>query len=307
MKPENRQHVGPRDVVLAAHPGSGTSWIGTLLVHLGVCYVSGEDELLVDRESQSTRRVTEKENRPLPGAADGPRHHLGIHAQLDHLPALRDRDKERTPWREPLRVIKTNGSATVWTPPCRVLFLVRDGRDAVLSLYHANVNFSGLEVPLLDFLTGNGGAWVPPAVSWGFACMSWMATPRESLHILKFETCKERPLEEFRSMLAFLGVSRTDDEIRAAIDASSYDAMRRQESSEMQEHGERIGSGHVMRRGTVGQWREVYTDEMLGTFAGMPRRTLAMLGYSVDAIPHPPASGGASPSGRISRGSDGRQ
>lgn len=294
MRPENREHIGPGDVVLAAHPGSGTSWIGTLLVHLGVFYVSGEDELLVDRERQATRGVAEKEHRPLPGAAEG-RLHIGIQAQLDHLPALRDRDKEHTTWREPLRVIKTNGSATEWTPPGRVLFLVRDGRDAVLSLYHGYVNFSGLDVPLLDFLTGNRGAWVPPPVSWGFACMSWMGIPRERLHVLKFESGKERPLEEFRAMLAFLGVSRTDDEIRAAIAASSYDAMRRRETAAMEEHGERIGGGHIMRRGTVGQWREVYTDEMLRTFAGLPRRALATLGYPVDAIPGPPASGGAVP------------
>lgn len=286
MRPENREHVGPRDIVLAAHPGSGTSWIGTLLVHLGVFYVSGEDELLVDGESQRTLGVAEKQERPLPGAVEGGKLRYGIQAQLDHLPALRDRDKAHPSWREPCRVIKTNQSALEWKAPGRVLLLVRDGRDAVLSLYHHYVNFSDLDAPLLDFLTGNDGAWVPPPMSWAFACMSWLgSTPRERLHVLKFETCKQQPLEEFRSMLAFLGVERSDAEIEAAIEASSYRAMRRQESAAVEERGAGIGSGRIMRKGSVGQWREVYSEEMLRTFSGMPRRALAELGYPVDAIP----------------------
>jgi hypothetical protein len=167
-----------------------------------------------------------------------------------------------------------------------VLLLVRDGRDAVLSLYHHYVNFSDLDAPLLDYLTGNDGAFAPPPVSWAFAAMSWMGSiPRERLHVLTFEACKERPLEEFRRMLAFLEVERTDAEIQAAIDASSYRAMRRQESAAIEARGETIGSGRIMRKGTTGQWREVYTEEMLATFAGMPRRALKALGYPVEAIP----------------------
>ena len=86
-------------------------------------------------------------------------------------------------------------------------------------------------------------------------------------------------------MLDFLGVERTDAELRAAIGASSYDAMRRQESKEIEARGDEIGRGRILRKGTTGQWREVYSDEMLATFAGMPRRALKALGYPVDTIP----------------------
>ena len=39
------------------------------------------------------------------------------------------------------------------------------------------------------------------------------------------------------------------------------------------------------RKGKVGEWREVYTDQMLQTFRGLPRRALAQLGYPVESIP----------------------
>lgn len=295
MRAENRELLGPRDVVLAAHPGSGASWIGTLLVHLGVFYASGEEELLADRESPRVRGVVEAPDRQLPGEAATGRS-VGVRAQLEHLPTLRDRDRDATRWRDAVRVVKTNHSAVGWTRategqpapklPERVVLLVRDGRDAVLSLYHHQVSFSGLDAPLLVYLTGNGGAWVPPATSWAFACMSWRGVmPADRLHVSKFEACRARPLEEFRALLAFLGAPRTDAEIEAAIAASSYDAMRRQESAALEQHGAAIGSGRVMRRGMVGEWREVYTEEMLRTFRGMPRRALAELGYPVDTIP----------------------
>jgi len=286
MRPENRELVGIGDVILAAHPGSGASWVGTLLTHLGIFYLSGEDELLADAQSQRAGGLAEDRERALPGAEATGRPNVGVQAQLEHLPTLRDRDRDHATWREPVRVIKTNLSSLSWTPPCRVLLLVRDGRDAVLSLYHHRVNFSDLDVPLLDFLTGNDGAWLPPPMSWAMASMSWIgSTPKDQIHLLKFETCKADPLEEFRSMLTFMEIERTDAEIETAIAASSYNAMRRQESAAMEEHGAEIGSGRIMRKGQVGEWREVYTEPMLATFKGMPRRALKQLGYPVDEIP----------------------
>src|SRR5262249_3163346 len=155
MRVENRDLLGPTDVVLAAHPGSGASWVGTLLVHLGVFYASGEDELLADRDSPRIRGVVDEQDRQLPGGKQSARI-VGVRARLEHMPALRDRARASPTWREPVRVIKTNQSAMGWTPPGRVLLLARDGRDAVLSLYHHLVSFSDLDVPLLAYLTGNG-------------------------------------------------------------------------------------------------------------------------------------------------------
>lgn len=295
MRPENRALLGPDDVVLAAHPGSGASWIAGLLIHLGVFYASGHEELLLDRHGQRTRRWVEDAPRALPelGPARGEersgragRPVIGIVDQQRHLPALIDRDRINPDYREPCRVIKTNQAAVGWAPPNRVLLLVRDGRDAVLSLYHNLKSFSGLDVPLFDYLSGNRRAWLLPAVSWGFSCLSWVgATPPERLHVLRFESCRERPLEEFGALLAFLGVQRTRAEIEHAIEQSSYAAMRRAESAAIEQHGATIGRARVLRRGKVGEWREVYTEEMLRTFRGLPRRALEHFGYPTDTIP----------------------
>lgn len=291
MRQENRELLGPLDVVLAAHPGSGASWIGPLLVHLGVFYASGHEERLVDRTSQRTERWVEDEEHRLPGlaAATPPARaaaSIGIEEQHRHLPALHERDRLNPTWREPWRVIKTNQSALGWTPPGKVVLLVRDGRDTLLSLYHNLRSFSGLDVALPEFLTGNGGAWLPPARSWAACVLSWPAsTPPERLHVLCFETCRQRPREEFRALLAFLGIERDDAELERAIAASSYARMRQAESAAIAEHGETIGRGRILRRGEPGEWRTVFTPEMLRTFRGLPRRALERFGYPTDGIP----------------------
>ena len=86
-------------------------------------------------------------------------------------------------------------------------------------------------------------------------------------------------------MLRFLGVEREDAEIEHAIAQSSYDRMRRVEEAAVAQHGSAIGDGRIMRKGQVGEWRDVYSPEMLRTFRGLPGRALAHFGYPTDTIP----------------------
>lgn len=277
MRPENRALLGPHDVILASHPGSGTHWIATLLVELGIFYASGHDELLLDGESQRTGGwldALESAKQP-DGRLLRPR--LDPVERRRRLPQLAQDGCEVRDYREPLRVILTNDSALAQRAEHPVVLLVRDPRDTLLSLYHHLRSFGGLDCDFDRFLEGNGGAWPPPATSWAVSLSSWVgAVPDARLFPLRFEDARSDPQRWFGALLGFLGVHREPEELQRAIEACSYDAMRRRE-----ERGAAGGAdaGRIMRKGQVGEWREVYTQAQLQHFAGSPARVLAHFGY----------------------------
>ena len=283
MRPENRPFVSPDDVLLAAHPGSGRSWISTLLTHLDVCVLATDDERLVDQTSQASGGwFPEAERGPayLGDAASERRRSVLVADQERHLPQRAARHARTSPYPETLRVLETHRAPLDWTPPGRVVLLVRDGRDAVLSLYHNLKSFSGLEASLEQYLSGNDGAWLQPARAWAFFCMGWLgAVSDEHLHVLRFESAREDPRAEFSALLRFLRIERDAADLDRAIEESSYRRMRTLETEAIASEGDTIGKGRVMRAGKVEGWRAELSKELLGTFEGMPSRALRRFGY----------------------------
>jgi hypothetical protein len=277
LRPENRAHLGPHDFVLAAHPGSGSSWIGTLLVELGLFYASGHEERLLDASSQRSEPWGDAATASA-GGLERPR--LARAERARHLPALYERDARHPTFRESIRVVLSNDSALGWKCERPVVLLVRDGRDALLSLHRHLVGFSGLQASFAEYMAGGGGAWPPPAHSWAVSNLSWLdATPPERLLVLTFEGCRADPLARFRELTEFLGAPRSDAELERAIAASSYDSMRRAEERALGVAAAAGDAPRFMRRGRIGEWREVYDAALLSRFAGLPRRALERFGY----------------------------
>ncbi len=281
MRRENRANLGPHDVVLFAHPGSGASWISTLLVQLGIFHASGHEERLLDTTSQRSQPWPTQAQAAQVNALARPS--LRPEQRARHLPLYAERDQVNPSYREPVRVILTNDSAFGWNCDRPVVLLVRDGRDTLLSLYHHLRGFSGLRADFEEYLAGGGGAWPLPAHSWAIANLSWLeSVPSARLHVLGFEACRADPRARFGALLDFLGVARTMAELERAIEAASYDSMRRAEDRAL---GPQATGPRFMRRGLIGEWREAYDERLLARFSGLPRRALERFGYPTEGIP----------------------
>lgn len=261
MRAENIAKLGKGDIIVANYPGSGNSWFSSLCLHLGIFYVSGYDELLVDQFSKHTIIVD-----------DVRRQHVDILQQREILCACYD---------ESLRLINTHENPQAFVlGKQKAVLIVRDGRDAVLSYYYWKRNFAGLEISLTDYLRGTP-ATPPPAYGWAYFNANWLnAIPNEQCHLFFFERGKQQPREEIQRLLAFLGISRTAAQIDVAIEQSSYSTMQEREKASLKQLGLDQRVARVMRQGKIDAWREELTPEMLATFSGFPAKILKSFGYS---------------------------
>ncbi|MEV6603074.1 sulfotransferase domain-containing protein [Kutzneria sp. NPDC051319] len=254
--------LGDRDVVVASHGGSGQSLIGNILFELGLNYVDAYTE-----ELHADGRAT------VAPAHAGYRSHLA--SQHD-----KDRDAAGAVRLWP-RFVKTHHPPAVFADAtyAAVWLLVRDPRDAIYASYQWRAGFAEEQwdrVPgtFVEWLRGLGDFSPSPVDDWVAYYRAWQL--RSTGPVLRFEDLKTRPVPVVVDALRPLGVDVTIDDVGRAVEASSFERMRR--------HEDRVADDRprVIRSGRVEGWREWMTDELAAFFGGEDlRRLAAQCGYEL--------------------------
>lgn len=161
----------------------------------------------------------------------------------------------------------------------KVVYLVRDGRDVMVSYLH---HLAALEKSAPDFLhlveTGEG---LFPC-RWHEHVEAWRANPHgASVLTIAYEALKKDPLSELKRFCEFAGIERDERLLEAAIRTNSFEVMRQKE--------ETFGSSNVawprdkpfVRRGVVGSFKDEMPPEVLDSFMRQSASAMASLGYSV--------------------------
>ncbi|HZW95576.1 MAG TPA: sulfotransferase domain-containing protein [Candidatus Eremiobacteraceae bacterium] len=120
----------------------------------------------------------------------------------------------------------------------RVLYIVRDPRDLVLSYYNFQRKYRQLadDYPLADYVGDfvNGRLISSGWGSWGENVASWIYTRQHhgSFLLLRYEDMKSDTERELKRIAAFLGLKPTPERLRQAIEASSPERMREMERTQ---------------------------------------------------------------------------
>jgi len=120
----------------------------------------------------------------------------------------------------------------------RVLYIVRDPRDLVLSYYNFQRKYRQLadDYPLADYVGDfvNGRLISSGWGSWGENVASWIYTRQHhgSFLLLGYEDMKSDTERELKRIAAFLGLKPTPERLRQAIEASSPERMREMERTQ---------------------------------------------------------------------------
>jgi len=224
--------VFPDDTFLVSYPKSGNTWARFLIANL-----------IHPGEKIDFSNV----NRIIPGPE-----------------VTRNRALMRTP--RP-RIIKSHQYFDPRYP--RVIYIVRDPRDVVVSQYHfqRKRHVVADQFPLAEyvarFLTGKTSFYG----SWGEHVASWLATRhgRPGFLLLRYEDMVEDTARELSKIASFLGVVATAETIAQAVERSSADRMRTLEKSQAQlftsTKNTRLDIPFV-RAAKAGGWREALPEEL---------------------------------------------
>lgn len=272
---DNIGKLGDQDVLVASIGGSGQTFLGNILIELGVNYVDGYTEALLENGSSE----------PVAAYAD----------YRERLSGTRTRDRS-----------VTNGFAGTWprfvkthlTPeffagrPLRgVWILARDPRDALYSWYQFRVNVA--KDPL-DILAAGFEDWVaerpgPTGLSrlddWADFYRRWN-NAREELPVSAtstFEALKADPVSSVRRGLGAFGISVDTAQVAAAVERSDFSAMREHERAQQQARGGTGEGGRIMRRGKPNEWLEWMTPSLSERFREKRIASVAAdFGYRLD-------------------------
>jgi len=165
-----------------------------------------------------------------------------------------------------------------------VIYVVRNPLDVAISL----ASFQGVSIDTAIDEMLMQGAMGPTSEkfayqyfgSWAEHVESWTRRPMRQLHVMRYEDMLEKPKQTFADLAKFLLIPAPPSAIRKAIEASSFDKLRKEE--EEQGFVERPDTAdRFFRAGKSGQWRDVLS-------AGQVKRLTDGLGPQMERFGYLP-------------------
>ena len=164
-------------------------------------------------------------------------------------------------------------------PRSRLIFQVRDGRDVIDSLVHARSSGGWLsgqgvvseiqgELERLEFVRHQSRLWVNRTMA---VQRAYDAHPPELRFATRYEDLRADTSGALRPLVDWLGTQRSEEELKAAVDALSFDAYPARAK----------GPTSALRAASPGLWRENMSEAEQQSMNEIMGKTLEQLGYEV--------------------------
>jgi hypothetical protein len=176
----------------------------------------------------------------------------------------------------------------------RVIYIVRDPRDVVLSYYDFSRKYRQIEdsYPLEryigDFVTGHlisadWGTWGENVASWVFA-----RAARPGFLLLRYEDMQAHPERELTRIAKFLGIDASPELLRTTLERSSADRMREMEKTQGRDWvstKDKRSDIPFIRTASAGGWRTKLRRESVAQIESAWGNIMQQLGYELVTRP----------------------
>lgn len=178
----------------------------------------------------------------------------------------------------------------------RAVVIFRDPRDATVSFYYKKVNYDknfrgdrnfqvgsyrhdpnrDVKEDFFEFLKVHLTTPDHPRFSFAQFARAWLA--EENTCIAKYEDFKTEPENQLKRLTEFVGVEVSDSKISEAVEKNSFENRVKRRSGSVRAVGETDNS-QFERKGIVGDWKNLFTDDAKKLFAKCEGETLVRLEY----------------------------
>jgi len=161
----------------------------------------------------------------------------------------------------------------------RTVYIVRDGRDALVSFYHYTVTRAGRRIPFPEWFDLYCKRWYGPR--WRDHVESWLDDGRKHLRddllVVRFEELKASTMARVQTVAEFLGLPTDIDAISRSVDMAGLERAREREKRDFGRLQNPNQSFY--RGGKTGQWCDYLVDETYDRFMDMSAQALKLAGY----------------------------
>ncbi|XP_074852222.1 sulfotransferase 1B1-like [Carettochelys insculpta] len=252
----------PGDLLISTYPKAGTTWMQEIV-----------DLILVRGDMEKASRAPTHIRIPFLEICPPPPLPSGVQ-QLENAPSP--------------RVIKTHlpfqlVPKSFWENKCKVIYVARNAKDNVVSYYYfdqmnkTQPEPGPWELYLQKFMAGKlaWGSW------YDHVCRYWEERTNHRILYVFYEDMKEDPAQEIRRVMEFLEVELPPEVVERIIQRTSFQVMKENPMANYSSLPSTILDQRIspfMRKGEVGDWKNLFTVAQNEAFDAHYRRRMAGTG-----------------------------
>lgn len=160
----------------------------------------------------------------------------------------------------------------------KVVYIVRDGRDSLVSYYHMN-QADKKEVTMEEMVKEGKGIY--PS-KWHEHVKAWKENPYNAeIMWIRYEDLHLQPLVEMKRFCEFAGIERDEDLLKRSIQGNSFKKMQKKEEKYGWDNQQWNAEEKFIRRGKMGSFRDEMPADLIRYFENEASEQLVELGYDI--------------------------